>query len=675
MSNNTELFKLDLDNASFNKRVDESGQKLKELGDATKVKGLVENLEMGAKVIGVIGTVALAAKTALDFSLQAEQVRLVNAQFEILTRNAGISGEKLKESLVAISGGLVGEGDILKAASQGIVSLGNNAERLPEIFELARKASLAFGGDVLENFEKFNQAIASGQTRALKQYGLIVDNEKAIRDYAASLNTTVNALSEQEKRTAVLNAVLEKSKTAFEGIDGQTLKVTNSFERLKVKIDDLNESAAIAFDNTFGGVTQSVIEKTTSVISNMTRFLTAKFGDGPEAARAQLDRLREKMAESQENATELKERVEKLGASYGNVKNYMSDYVDAVRLLGAEEKRLSQLREEVATQQGLVGENEVKEAQNTASQVVAIDEVAIAKRAEVASKFASDLAALRMNRINGELEVAQTVEQVQALQEERQQTLYQMLLAREEQIKAAVQNRTLTEEQALLQLDEVRKASIAEMRKVEQRAEEERLKALQNLANASRFTTDGFANGFKAASASASRDFGNFAKMGESVFNSFSNNAAKAFLALGEGTQKASDVMKGFFLNALADIAEAQGKVMLANIYNPAGMAAGAGLLVLAGFLRSKAPQGGGESLGAETSGGGATGDSGAGVKMSGEDYGRPEVEEARRRREVQVIIQGNYLETPEVQRTLMEMIRNETDATGFSYTQIGQGA
>jgi hypothetical protein len=168
---------------------------------------------------------------------------------------------------------------------------------------------------------------------------------------------------------------------------------------------------------------------------------------------------------------------------------------------------------------------------------------------------------------------------------------------------------------------------------------------------------------------------GNFSKLGQTAFQSFQSNAANAFMELGKGTKDATEVMKSFFLNALADIAQSQGTIMLANIFNPAAMAAGAGLLVLAGLLRSMAGGGGGSGGGigaaspSTVSGGGA-----ASSTVFDETLSRPELSEPKGR-EVSLIVQGNYFETEQTKRTLMEMIRSETDATGFSYVQIGQGA
>ena len=123
-------------------------------------------------------------------------------------------------------------------------------------------------------------------------------------------------------------------------------------------------------------------------------------------------------------------------------------------------------------------------------------------------------------------------------------------------------------------------------------------------------------------------------------------------------------------LNSLADIAEAQGDLLLASaLVNPLNAAAGAALLVLSGVLRGAAGSAGSSSGVGSSSGGGG------GVATSATDSGlttQPALSTPSKAVTIQV--QGNYFETDATKRTLMDMIRSETDATDFKYTQINQG-
>ncbi len=147
---------------------------------------------------------------------------------------------------------------------------------------------------------------------------------------------------------------------------------------------------------------------------------------------------------------------------------------------------------------------------------------------------------------------------------------------------------------------------------------------------------------------------------------------SESFQALGQAaidhSQSASTIMKGFFLNSLGDIAQAQGELYLAmGIMDPVALAAGAGLLVLAGILHGLAGSAGGGS--SSMSGGG-----GGGGAASGYDSGTNSAAAANapEQKTVTVQVMGHYFESDQTKTHLMDMLRSVTDATDYKYQQIG---
>lgn len=670
MATETQILKLDLDTKDFLSKADGAEKAVKEIADPSKFQELAKTLAETTKVLGVVATVATGVKAAFDLVLEAEQVRSINQQFEILTKNAGLSGQALKEALMTAADGLVDDTDLLKAVNEQVVRLGSSANKLPEIFELARNVTGAMGGDLLENFDKISTAIGAGNSRALKQIGIVIDQDKALRDYAKSLNTTVSALSDEEKVQAVLNATLERGKTAFAGINDSVTQNTVAWKQLKVSLHGIAETATLAFERLAGPIVKAELKGLNAIAQDVSRWMKDKFGEGPEQAAAHMERLQMRLNETGAALFDAQVKVEELSKKYGASAKFMTDYNDAVRDMLGYETELSKIRSELSAAPTAAPERAPAEAEASVEQ----DQSSAEKRLAVASKFEADLLNLRMNRINQELQTATTVEEVERLQTERKQAVLDQLAAKEEELRARFETGEMRKADVVAATAELRKGAEADLRKLEQQHERERLQALENFANVAARTSQGFAAGFASAAAKSAAEATNFAKIGEKAFATLSSRASQAFMDLGSGSKKGSEVMKQFMLNALADMAQAQGTLMLAMITNPAAMAAGAGLLVLAGLLRAKAG-GGGEGIGA-TPGGGEAGGGGAGGTLAASTSAeeRPVLEETRKKREVNLVIQGNYFETDQTKRTLMEMIRSETDATGFSYTQIGQG-
>jgi hypothetical protein len=134
--------------------------------------------------------------------------------------------------------------------------------------------------------------------------------------------------------------------------------------------------------------------------------------------------------------------------------------------------------------------------------------------------------------------------------------------------------------------------------------------------------------------------------------------------------------MKSAFLGMIGETAQHYGEmILLESIFppNPLGLAAGAALIAFGSAISSLA---GSSSASVSTGGGGG----GGGGAISAEaptatgpgDISSNLMAQQQPQRNVTVNIAGNYLNTQESQRTLMETLRNESDATGFTFNRIG---
>mgnify|MGYP003337830396 CR=1 FL=1 len=187
MADESVKFKFDLDAKEALVKLTDLKEAFEKIGESKSVDGLLSGFLKLAPSIAIATGAVLAVKAALDMTLQGEAIEKVNKQFDILTTQAGLSSEALRSGIEKSLGGLTDLDDALKASSGAVIKLGANAEKIPQIFDLARKVSLVFGGELVSNFDAISQAIASGNMRLLKQMGIIVDTDKAFKEYAKSI--------------------------------------------------------------------------------------------------------------------------------------------------------------------------------------------------------------------------------------------------------------------------------------------------------------------------------------------------------------------------------------------------------------------------------------------------------------------------------------------------------
>lgn len=191
-----------------------------------------------------LGALAVEGKFLLEQSLEGEKLKAIDTQFQNLAKSINISADNLRSRLLVSMDGLVDGASSIQLANRAMVTLGQKAAELPRLMEIARKATAGFGGEPLQNLELLVRAIESGNTRMLRQIGLQIDSTKALKDYAKSLGTTVENLSEQGRQQAIINAITTETDRKYKNISGTLTPLADSVTRLKNNFSDVREELA-----------------------------------------------------------------------------------------------------------------------------------------------------------------------------------------------------------------------------------------------------------------------------------------------------------------------------------------------------------------------------------------------------------------------------------------------
>lgn len=665
------LLELDLDTGKFTQKIKGVDDQFEKLGaNGTKKIG---GLQTSINELIAVGSAAIAVYKSLQFVLEAvfnaEEVAKVTKQFDMLSQSAGVAGNKLKDALVAASGGRVDDSDLLVTANKALVSLGKEAERLPELLSLAQKTTALYGGDLKENFEGLVQAASTGNTRLLKQQGIVLDAEKAFKEYARSIGTTADQLSQSGRQQAILNGILDQGGKKYKDVQADTDTATVAFQKLKVALAQLVETLSIVTESSLGKSIKGWLNDASVVATDFTNFIKRTTGSGREQASLELDKIRDDLMQAKASLIDLEQE---------EMKFKDSPMPGALKLRRAViQEQIAELEKLLPAQQmytdSLNKEAEAQDAANAAKakgpQESAIDP---AKRAEQEKEFYKSLDALRQQNTQLEMQAAQQVGDFTRAQELERQRLGEAYALQVQDISLKEQQGAITKIQAnelILQAD----ANLRmQLEATNQGLYEKRKAALDAWVGDSQSASDGMARAFKAGSQQAAADMQNFGMQGQRVFTNFTNHSKNALLAFGAGTKTATEAAKGFIFGMLADEAEARGQMLLlASLFppNPVGIAAGAGLVALAGFIRSQAGGGSGGGAGVSAGGGGGSTAVGATAQSSTEAVAQSETP----KKAVTVAIQGNYFETDQTRTRLMEMIRESGDFTDFNLKQIGQ--
>jgi len=617
--------KVDNIEKSLNSVTQQAEKTAKNIDSIKWFTGVTASIEIAKLAMGGLGKAVEGVKAILDASFKAEDIIAINKQFEILTQRAGLAGETLQSALKAAGDGLIDDTDLLQAANKALIDLGSSASKLPEILTLARQATSVFGGSVVQNFEAMNQAIATGNTRALKQLGIVIDSDAAYKRYAQSIGVSVNSLNEQGRSQAILNALLEKGSAAFAGVNANLKENTNAFIRLKVTLNDFLETIALAFNKTFGPLINNALSLFSNTLDQITTKLKASFSSGVDQSQAKVKDLTNQLQQANQELL----RLENLpagtaGPMIEQQKNRIRDLQGALAQATTSMQALQTTSETAAPKIGAAISS------NFDPQRLQQDQ----------DKFMSKLAEMNMQRINSQLGVATSEEQIQQLSNEKIQLIAQQHNARIAETTRMAQEAGLLDSQAYTEsmkaLEEQRWAEIEQVQMQSQARNLERAKAFNQGLN-----------------------------------SGLANTISSGIQAFVKGLAKGEDAFGAFVkavLSSLGDMAISMGGILIASglgiealksLTGGAAIAAGIALIALGALAKVIAGAGGGgETAGASGSGGGV-----ASQPSSLTEQGQ--VEQTKPGTTVNVNVQGNILDRRQTGLEIAEIISESFDTQG----------
>ena len=165
----------------------------------------------GISAAAVAAAAAIAGITAASIKIAdaGDQYKDLETSFKNLSESAGKTASVLLNDLQRATDGAISNAELFKAANKALsLDLDGIGVNFTELSGLVKKYADATGKDAVQSIETFTTAIATGRTTTLAAQGVYVDSEKAVKDYAAAVGTSVKHLTEQEKQAAKAAAMM-----------------------------------------------------------------------------------------------------------------------------------------------------------------------------------------------------------------------------------------------------------------------------------------------------------------------------------------------------------------------------------------------------------------------------------------------------------------------------------
>jgi len=130
--------------------------------------------------------------------------------------------------------------------------LGFDPAHMAKFLEVAEKLTGTAGGEIPAAFEAMERAAVTGRARGLVQYGIIVDLNKALEDYARAHGISKDAISEHTATQIRSNAILLEAKRVTDLAGESQMSTAAKMNVLKATVKDMQLFIGTVLIRAFG---------------------------------------------------------------------------------------------------------------------------------------------------------------------------------------------------------------------------------------------------------------------------------------------------------------------------------------------------------------------------------------------------------------------------------------
>jgi len=361
--------RLTAETAQFTKNIQQATQSVDQFAQkSSNMRGAV----LGLGIAAGTATAAMIAFGTKAF-MAAARVDELDVSMNAVGKATGLGYQAIRDAAIATKD----MGIEMEIAQQSAIKFAQNNLKLSYASELARAAqdlAVVSGKNSTETFNMLTHAVITGRSEVLKSVGIQKSAGQMYESFAKSIGKSANALTYQEKQTAVATGALkEAAKVAgvYEAAMDSPGKVLRSFKRITNEIQvalgsvllkglgpmikalyDVykNISKALTSSETFKNVMSALGMVITKLTAPVTAFLTyisdmiKKFTE----AKAPVEQLDGALTSSQTTITSMAEKFEMLLpvlASVGSAFGVMAgkQLFSAIPILGQVLAKLSPL--------------------------------------------------------------------------------------------------------------------------------------------------------------------------------------------------------------------------------------------------------------------------------------------------------------------------------------------
>jgi len=224
---------------SVQKNLKDTEKKSESLGD--KLGSLGKNSFNAGKKMTLFATTPIVAMGGFAVKSGAELASLEDS-YKRLSDNTGIAGDEMLKKMQDVSMGTIGNKDLILAANKAM-SLGvvKDVDGMATIMEVARVKGQNMGLSMTQAFDDLVTGLGRGSAMILDNLGITVKVGEVNEKYAESIGKTVQELTAEEQKQALVNAVIGQGKEELEAMGEVQITNKEKMEKFTASMTNLKD--------------------------------------------------------------------------------------------------------------------------------------------------------------------------------------------------------------------------------------------------------------------------------------------------------------------------------------------------------------------------------------------------------------------------------------------------
>ena len=209
---------------------------VKEKG-AKKASGNIGALTGSMKrMVASAAVAAVAMETMRKAIVRSAEVEGVKRGFDNLAKSTGFSTSAFDKFKDATDGTIDNLTLMKQANSAMLLGITDSEDQMAQMFDVAQRLGQSLGIDTVQSIESLVTGLGRQSKLMLDNLGIMIDGNKANEDYAESIGKTVAQLTDQERKTAFINAAMKEANTLVSQLGDEQMTTKDKIAQMNTAL-------------------------------------------------------------------------------------------------------------------------------------------------------------------------------------------------------------------------------------------------------------------------------------------------------------------------------------------------------------------------------------------------------------------------------------------------------